>query len=152
MTLKFIPTTEADRKFFIHVHHTAYRDTIEKMFGWDEALQDGFANKAFDEGGMNIIYHEDERIGVVGWEDFPDYLWLKEVFLLPEFQGQGIGKQIVTLSQERAKKAGKKLRLQTLKANLGAKRLYERCGFNVTEATDTHWKMLWEPELELGRE
>ena len=143
MNINFVPTTEADREFFIHVHHTAYRKTIEEMFGWDEALQDGFANKAFDEGGMNIIWFEDKKIGVVGWEEFSDYLWLKEVFLLPEHQGQGIGNYIVTMSQDRAKKAGKDLRLQTLKANIGAKRLYERCGLQVTDATDTHWQLAW---------
>lgn len=148
MELKFIPVTEADRQFFIHVHHTAYRQVIEKMFGWDEALQDGFANKAFDEGGMNIVWRDGEKIGVVGWRDYPDYIWLNEVFLLPEYQGQGVGSQIVNLSKDKARTAGKELRLQTLMANLGAKSLYERLGFTVTGTTDIHWQMTWTPERE----
>ena len=39
MKLKYILAAEEDRAFFIHVHHTAYRDVIEDMFGWDEKRQ-----------------------------------------------------------------------------------------------------------------
>jgi ribosomal protein S18 acetylase RimI-like enzyme len=141
MNLKFVPMTENERAFFIHVHHTAYRDVIERQFGWDEALQDEFANKAFNEGGMKIVYFNDQKVGVVGWQEYPDYLWLKKVFLLPEYQRSGIGSQIVRLSISNAQKMGKELRLQTLKENINAKKLYERFGFVVTDATDTHWKM-----------
>lgn len=51
----YIPVTEEDREFFIKVHHTSYRKVIEEMFGWDEVLQDKYANKAFDEGGMQCL-------------------------------------------------------------------------------------------------
>lgn len=141
MDLKFVPVADADRAFFIHVHHTAYRPVIEKMFGWDEALQDDFANKAFDGSGMNIIWLDGQKVGVVGYESYEDFLWLKEVFLLPEYQGRGIGTWIVKDAIAKAKLKGKELRLQTLKENTGAKRLYERHGFSVTHSNDTHWEM-----------
>lgn len=145
MNLKFMPVTETDRAFFIDVHHTAYRPVIEKMFGWDQTLQDSFANKAFDEGGMNIIWSNNQKIGVVGYEEHKEFLWLKEVFLLPEYQGQGVGSQIVKDAITRAAASGKELRLQTLKENTGAKKLYERHGLAVTESTDIHWKMSLKP-------
>lgn len=148
MNLAFVPAVEADRTFFVHVHHTAYRNAIESMFGWDQVLQDGFANDAFDKGGTHIIYLEGIRIGVVGWQQFPDYLWLKEIFLLPEYQRKGIGQKIVMLSKEKAKALNKPLRLRTLKTNPGAKRLYERCGLVVTEATDILWNLEWMPETQ----
>ncbi len=141
MNLTLIPVSESDRAFFCFVHHTAYREVIEKMFGWDEKQQDMYANKAFDEGGMNILFLEDKKIGVVGWVEFPDYLWLKELFILPEYQRMGIGSQVVQMSIKKEKKLCKDLRLQTLKENLGAKALYERHGFVVTESTDIHWKL-----------
>ena len=74
LELRYIPTTKEDRKFFIHVHHTAYRDTIEEMFGWDEKRQNKLANRPFDEGRIHIICNGDDRIGVVGWEERYDYL------------------------------------------------------------------------------
>jgi len=141
MQLSFSPVSESDRLFFLRVHHEAYRAVIESMFGWDEALQDTYANRAFDAGGMQIVSWGGEPAGVVGFEDHPEYLWLKEVFLLPEFQGRGIGSAIVQMSIFRAQAAGKEIRLQTLRANLGAKRLYERHGFIVTQESPIHWKM-----------
>ena len=140
--IKYIPVTGEDRAFFIHVHHTAYRDAIEKMFGWDEVLQDRYANHAFDEGGMNIIWHKGKSIGVFGWEGRNYHIWLKELFLLPEHQGWGIGSQIINNTISRAESLEKDVRLRTLKANLRAKKLYERHGFEVTEANDLHWNMV----------
>lgn len=142
MTLKFIPVVESDRDFFIHVHHASYRPIIEQMFGWDAATQDDFANKAFDEGGMHIITHNEKKVGVVGWDQYENYLWLKELFLLPEYQNQKIGSKVLEHSINKAQAVNKDLRLQTLKENIGAKKLYERFGFEVTDKTDTHWKMI----------
>lgn len=141
MNLSYVLTKEEDRAFFIHVHHTAYRETIEEMFGWNEKLQDELANRPFDEGGIHIIWNGDNRIGVVGWKEREDHLWLKELFLLPEYQGQGIGSQIITDTITKARSLAKDVRLRTLKANMKAKELYERHGFEVTGATDIHWNM-----------
>lgn len=142
MSISYIEATESEREFFIHVHHTSYRDTIEAMFGWDERLQDQHANRAFDEGGMNIIWNNNKRVGVIGWEDRDDHVWLKELFLLPEYQGQGIGSKIIKDTITKARSLAKDVRLRTLKANMRAKELYERHGFVVTEATDIHWNMI----------
>jgi GNAT superfamily N-acetyltransferase len=70
-----------------------------------------------------------------------------EVFILPIYQNQGIGSQIVTISIARARQNDQALRLQTLKANLGAKRLYERHGLRVTGVTEIHWHMEIAPPL-----
>jgi len=146
MDLKYISATESDRDFFIHVHHISYRSTIEVMFGWEEYLQDDFANKAFDEGGLYIVWQGEQKVGVYGLEERNNYIWLKELFLLPEFQGHGIGSHIVQETLNQGRIANKKVRLQTLKANLRAKQLYERYGFQVVEVTDIYWRMEWSPE------
>lgn len=140
-----VPATEADRAFFVQVHHAAYRATIEQMFGWDEVLQDEFANKAFDGGSIHIIWFDYQKVGVVGWEELPDFFWLKELFLLPNYQRKGIGSKLLTLLIDQAQVLGKLVRLQTLRANLDAKKLYERHGFSVEDATDLHWRMIRRP-------
>lgn len=154
MKLTYTPTREDDRTFFIQTHHAAYRDVVGKMFGWDEQLQDKLADKAFDEGNLYVIHHNNKAVGIAGWEEKEDHLWVKEVFLQPQYQGQGIGSQVVRdmLTKGRAKAKG--VRLQALKENHGAKKLYERLGFTVDEATDTHWKMSYSfkvPTLETER-
>ncbi|MEL6190893.1 MAG: GNAT family N-acetyltransferase [Bacteroidota bacterium] len=141
--IQFKAATEEDRTFFIYVHHTAYRETVEKQFGWEEKVQDEFANKAFDEEGIHLIIYKDQKIGVVGWETLPTHLLLKELFILPEFQGNGIGTEILKHTKERARELAKPIRLGTLRTNQRAKKLYEKHGFQVEEETDRHWKLVW---------
>lgn len=141
MSIELIPAVEADRAFFRATHHAAYRDVIEAMFGWDEAKQDAYADSDFDQRNPHIILYNDDRAGVIGWQDKPDHLWFGPLFILPDYQGQGIGSKLVNDFIKRAQSHGKPLRLQTLRRNDGAKRLYEKLGFQVTETTDSHWQM-----------
>lgn len=149
MNLHITPVTPEDREFFLHAYHISKCEMTKTMFGWDQAAQDDFANdalEAFGEIGMNIVWHDHKKAGGFRCCEYPDHLWLDEVFILPEYQGLGMGTQLVELSKDMARTAGKELRLKTLLANLNAKKLYERLGFKVTEATATHWKMTWTPE------
>lgn len=77
-----------------------------------------------------IIEQAGQAIGVlkvlrdgVQWE-------LYQIQLLPQFQGQGIGAQIIGSLIAEARTAGVGLRLGVLRAN-PARKLYERLGFVV---------------------
>ena len=142
MKLDYVTATSSDRSFFIHAHHKAYRDTIETMFGWNEVEQDEFAGRAFDQGGIKIICSDNQRVGVVGWEQHPDHIWLKELFILPSEQGHGVGSTVIQHIKAIAERRNLPVRLRTLKANLRAKALYERNGFTVSNQTDIHWNMV----------
>lgn len=141
MKLDIVPTSEKDRDFFIHVHHTSYRETIEIMFGWNEAEQDLFASKAFDQGSINTIWIDGRRVGVAGWVLHTDHIWLKELYILPEEQCRGLGSAVIRHIKSIASANNVGVKLQTLKANKRAKALYERSGFTVFDQTELHWKM-----------
>ena len=142
MELDFVAATEADLGFFIHTHHTAYRATVEKMFGWNEALQNKIATEKFQLGHIKILHFEGRRVGVVGWEEKEDHLWLKELFVLPTEQGRGIGTVVIQYIKSIATARNVQIRLRTLKENLRAKTLYEQNGFAVSITTDVHWNMV----------
>ena len=142
MKLDYVTATSSDRSFFIHAHHKAYRNTIERMFGWNEVEQDEFAGRAFDQGGIKVIWSDNQRVGVVGWEQHPDHIWLKELFILPSEQGNGVGSTVIQHIKAIAERRNLPVRLRTLKANLRAKALYERNGFTVSKQTDIHWNMV----------
>ncbi|MCP4354202.1 MAG: GNAT family N-acetyltransferase [Proteobacteria bacterium] len=144
--LQIEPTKLDDKDFFIFTHHKAYKEVVAIQFGWDEEAQDGFAEQTFNGGNMNIIFKDNIKVGVVGFENFADYLWLKEVFVLPEFQNQKIGSKIVKYAIDESFKQQKPLRLQVLKMNVRAKDLYERMGLTVENETDTHWKLVFNPK------
>ncbi len=141
MTIQLIPAEEQDRTFFRKAHHIAYRPVIESMFGWDEKAQDNYADKDFDERSPHIILFENQKAGVIGWQDKPDYIWFGPIFILPEYQGNGIGSILVKQFMDRANTENISLKLQTLKMNLGAKKLYEKLGFKVILESDIYWQM-----------
>jgi ribosomal protein S18 acetylase RimI-like enzyme len=67
-------------------------------------------------------------------------LWLREVFLVPAEQGQGIGSKLVLQEIAGARRLGKPLRLRVLRQNR-ARALYERLGFSVCGETETQYWM-----------
>lgn len=146
MTLEFVPATENDRGFYRHVHHLAYRPDIEKMFGWDEALQDKFADKDFDTRNPTLVYFNKNKVGVIGWLERENDIWFGPVFILPEFQGQGIGTLILKHFMTEAEHRKIPLSLQTLAVNERAKKWYETLGFHTIEKSAIHWQMQYKPK------
>ncbi len=139
MNISWQRAKEEDREFFRQVHHGSYRAVIEAVFGWDESLQDRYADSDFDSRNIHIVYQGSVRCGVLGWMEHEDTVELGPLYLLDAYQGSGIGTWIVSGFISRYR--GKCLVLKTLKSNLRAKALYERLGFTTTAADDRYWHM-----------
>jgi ribosomal protein S18 acetylase RimI-like enzyme len=73
--------------------------------------------------------------GILLVERLPHEVQLHILYLLPSFQGLGIGSALVSSLQREAAERRVPLRLKVLKVN-PAKRLYERMGFSVEEETE----------------
>ena len=71
----------------------------------------------------------------------PDCVLLNQLYLLPEQQGQGIGKKCMQVVMEQGDSLGLPVRLQVLRVNARAVAFYKRLGFKVTDETDTHLLM-----------
>ncbi|EJC81331.1 acetyltransferase [Rhizobium leguminosarum bv. trifolii WSM2297] len=91
-------------------------------------------------------------VGVIAYGD----AWIEQLYVLPDFQGNGIG----SLLLGHAKEEMDEIRLWTFLRNTGARAFYERHGFSAEEETDGadneekepdiryHWRRL--PELTPG--
>lgn len=55
---------------------------------------------------------------------------LEELFILPEFQGGGLGSQALQFLEEECGASAKRFRLEVTKSNQGAIRLYEKMGYH----------------------
>ena len=73
----------------------------------------------------------DESGKVVGFCAFKDG-WIDHLYILPEYQGKGIGKSLLN----RAKDGNSKLELWTFQRNTDAIKFYEKNGFALAETTD----------------
>lgn len=57
-------------------------------------------------------------------------IWIEDLYVRPDFQGKGIGSEFFERIKEDNPTAAR-WRLEITEDNTGAKRLYERCGFEV---------------------
>ncbi len=66
---------------------------------------------------------------------------MNQLFLLPEYQSKGIGRECMLRVIEEARRLGLPVRLRVLKVNPRALAFYERLGFARTGETETHHLM-----------
>ena len=70
----------------------------------------------------------------------PNELVMDGIVVSPTARGQGIGSQLLDAVIERAAREGMvQVRLDVVDTNPGARRLYERVGFQAMETTQTPW-------------
>ena len=88
-------------------------------------------------GRTQVIERDGFPIGVLRVERRADFMDLKQIFIRPAFQRQGIGSEVLHLLTSEAKGAGVPLRLRVLRVN-PARQLYERLGFIVLKESPEH--------------
>ena len=81
-----------------------------------------------------------QDIGVLTVSDRQDALFVERLYILPAYQGRGIGTQLLRSIMARAFDRGLPVRLHVLKVN-PARRLYERLGFTQVRETETSFVM-----------
>ena len=139
------PATVSDHGFLKDLHHAVYREVVTRQFGcWNEAEQDVWFKKGLLDAEYHIVECDDLAIGAVGIRNAPAHLSLVELQVLPEYQNQGIGTQLLLRELERAAKLGLPVRLQVLRDSR-ARQLYERHRFVAFGETETHILMIWRP-------
>lgn len=144
-TLTKRAATSNDFSFAQTAHHAAYHDVVIQQFGsWDKEKQDGFFKKAWDSVPHEILLLDGQPCGYCHIEDAGDHMELHELVLLPQYQGKGIGTQILNELIAVAKTRHIPVFLQVFKANR-AIHLYKRLGFKEEGETDTHFKLKFIP-------
>ena len=120
------------------------RNLLDVDYDWDRAqppqsLRD-FEQK-WSRTSYQIIDYSGKNIGAISKTDHDDHVFLNEIQLLPEFQGQGIGSALITQELDRVEMMDIPMRLRVLKQNRQARKLYERLGFVVYGETEAHFLM-----------
>jgi len=139
VTLRTATTKDGD--FLYRLHRSAMQRYVIETWGqWDEAWQSQYFYQHFNPGACQIIVFHAEDIGVICVERRPTDIFLSSIEVLPAYQGQGIGTQLITALRDEARQRGVPLSLRVLKVN-PARRLYERVGFVISGKTATHYLM-----------
>jgi ribosomal protein S18 acetylase RimI-like enzyme len=121
------------------VKRAAFQEYAEQVWGWDEDRQWELHMTRFSAQEFFVVRYGGQAVGILAIVLKPGELTLNQLFLLPEFQGRGLGRDCMTwvagLAGERT------ISLSVLKVNPRAARFYESIGFEPTGETETHIQM-----------
>jgi ribosomal protein S18 acetylase RimI-like enzyme len=144
------PALASDTDFARQVHHEAYREVVERQYGpWDEERQDRYFQESWHAAVFAIVLCDNVPCGYLCVEDRPADLHVREIVILPGYQGQGIGSTLLRDVIERARQRDVPVRLGTHHVNRAAN-LYRRLGFREIGRTETHLLFEWRDVLPAG--
>ena len=139
--LKLRKARQDDNEFTYQVKRAAFKDYVEQVWGWDEDSQRALHDRRFAEQDYRVINLAGRDVGMISVAVKPDCLFVNQLHILPDHQGQGIGRTCMLMVIDKGSKLGLPVRLQVLKVNPRAVAFYERLGFTITGDTDTHLLM-----------
>ena len=133
--------TSCDFEFAYFVKKAAFREYVERVFGWDEEHQRKLHEKRFFSQNFQVIQLSGVNVGILSTERETDCLKVNQLYILPEHQDGGIGTACMKSVIEDPKNRKYPIRLQVLKVNPRAIKFYTKLGFSAIGETETHVQM-----------
>ncbi len=99
----------------------------------------------FPHSEHSIVLSNGEPAGRTWLNEGPDEIKVLDIAILPRFQRQGIGAQLMTECQRRARMSAKPLRHSVLRWNAGAIAFYIRLGFVPYAEEQFFLQLEWRP-------
>jgi len=130
--------TAADSEFAYQTKKAAFRAYVEEVLGWDELEQRRMHERRFAEQAFQVLQVSGQDVGILAVVREADYVKVNQLFILPEYQGRGIGRACMTRVITDAEGDGLPVRLRVLKVNPRAASFYRGLGFEETGQTNTH--------------
>lgn len=138
---QLVKATINDADFFYQVKKTVLKGYIEKIWGWNEDFQLQFHKENYNFLTTYIIQSGKTSIGVVEIKEEEKRIFICSLYVLPAWQGKGIGSGIISRYINKASCAKKRVELEVLKLNVNAIRLYKRLGFEIIGEDDSKFFM-----------
>ena len=140
--IKLVPYTDKDYYYVYEEKKNAYKKYVEECWGsWIEEDQQKHFGKFINtvKDSTFIIIYEDKKIGFYNGEILPNGNYeVGNICIIPEYQGRGIGTQILKDKLEENK--DRDIEIQYFKQN-PVGRLYEKLGFIPSGETEFHYQM-----------
>lgn len=132
--------TAADYDFLYGLLTATMKEYIEATWGWDEEFQRQRFADHFNPAKSNIVIARGRDVGQLSVIQKDDEIFLSGIFILPAYQGQGLGTTIINDVVAQAREKGLPVGLRVLRSN-PARQLYKRLGFKIVEENDVHFIM-----------
>ena len=126
------PARPADSEFCYRLHQAAMGEYVAALFGWDEQVQRGYQDRAFNPSRWQIITAGGTDVGMIDVERRAGEIFLGRIEILPAYQGRGIGTRLIGALIAEAHRQGQALVLEVFAVNRRARALYQRLGLRET--------------------
>ena len=138
--------TSGDYRWLWELKRETMRGYVEQTWGsWDDFAQENFFRRSFTANAIQIVVLDRTDVGLLHVEREPRELFLANIQIAPAFQNRGVGTAVVQTVLESSCTLSLPVRLQVLKVNTSARRLYERLGFVLVGESHTHLMLRWTP-------
>ena len=134
--------TSLDKGWLYELYCLTMRTHIEKNWGWDEAFQQNGFKTNLHPTKFNIVVVGKSEVGAYLVNEEPDHYWLEMILIVPEWQGRGLGSEIIRRLQVVAEQNDKPIKLSVIKVNL-VMEFYTRLGFEVYDQDQAVFKLVW---------
>ena len=140
------PATAEDRDWLFAVRRATMRTYVRQTWhAWDDASQRARFEDSLALTDMQVIVTAGHDAGLLHVERDADGIFLANIQIHPDFQNRGLGTAVIRTLLDEARTRGEPVRLQVLKVNHAACRLYQRLGFAITGETAHHVHLIWRP-------
>ena len=110
--------TVQDAEFIYSVYEATARHLVEGLGKrWAERLMREKSTAEAQDGLTRVIVLGDKEVGFFSTELRAKELWMESLFILPEYQGIGLGKTLLGQALSHARAAGLPLRCQVMSYN-----------------------------------
>ena len=136
-----------DEAFLFTLHRSAMREYVEATWGWDEGWQRQHFAATYAAGRNAIIVRLGEvprDIGRISLTRHWRKIFLRDIELVAEERGHGLGSALLRALLSLARKEGRAIDLFVLKCN-PAQRLYSRLGFEIVGDDGGRLAMRYDP-------
>ncbi|MGL1931321.1 MAG: GNAT family N-acetyltransferase [Desulfotalea sp.] len=124
------PAENNDYDFLFQLRKSALYELVKVVFGWDEEIQKMIHRQEWEDVKPAIIEINGTKIGSYLVVVNSEYLYFGRFYLLPEFQGKGIGSRVLKNVFTRAEQEKLPIKLCYLQGNkVGS--WYARHGFRI---------------------
>ena len=144
--MKFRKAQATDSDFVFTVKRAAFREYVEQIWGWDDTYQRELHNRRFASQDIRIIQFHGTDVGFLSTSTNSDTFKVDQIYLLPDYQGKGIGAACMRNIIDDANREQKPVTLQVLKINTRATAFYQRLGFTIVDKNATHFQMKRDPD------
>jgi ribosomal protein S18 acetylase RimI-like enzyme len=128
------------------IRKNALGEYVKQTWGWDEDWQMKYHIEDFNTDILSIIEVDGKAAGSLEKYEEEGAIMVSGIYITDEYQGRGIGGDIMNNVINEAVSKNVAVRFQVLKVNTRAKKFYERLGFTVCGENETHHQMIYNPK------